>query len=248
MRTKNVILVSLSILVIALLAVSGVAYARSFEQDATTTPPMRTLNVNGTGKAYLTPDIAYISVGVHTEGKDAAEAVASNNTLSEKVLSALKAAGIAEKDLQTTNFSITPQQQYDTNGQPTGEITYLVNNTVYVTMRDISKVGEVLDTAVKAGANNVYGIEFDATNKDAALKEARQQAVQNAVAAAQDLAEASGVALGALQTISSYGGTPVPMYESKGVGGANYAMDASVSVTPGQMVLSVEVSLIYEIR
>jgi len=250
MRKKLFYIIGICLTAVLLAGIAGVAFARNPGQAASGTdqPPLRTMNVNGTGKAYLTPDIAYINIGVQTEKKDASEAVASNNTQVQKVTTALKAAGVDEKDIQTTNFSIYPQPKFDDKGQPTGEITYVVQNTVSVTVRDIAKIGDILDSAVKAGANNIYGIQFDVSDKNEALTLAREQAVKNAEKAANDLAKASGVTLGAVQTISSYGGGP-PVYLSEGKGGGMaVAVAASVPVSSGQMVLSVDVNIVYEIR
>jgi len=247
MKTKLIFLFSIFLLAGLLTACGTPALARSAGDLSAQTdqPPMRTMNVTGTGKVYLTPDIVYINVGVHTEGPNAAEAVAQNNSQAAKLKSSLIASGVAEKDIQTTNFSIYPQQKFDDKGQPTGEITYMVDNTVAITVRDTSKVGDVLDAAVKAGANNIFGIQFDVEDKSEAMSQAREAAVKNAETVANELATAAGVTLGPIQTISSYGGAPVPIYEGKGGG---MAAASNVPVSPGQMVLTVDVSMVYEIR
>ena len=90
--------------------------------QAEAAPPVRTMNVNGTGQVFLSPDIAYIYIGVHSEEATAAEAVAANNTETQKVIEALKAAGVEAKDIRTTNFSIWPSQQYGPDNQITGTI------------------------------------------------------------------------------------------------------------------------------
>jgi uncharacterized protein YggE len=215
-----------------------------------TTPAAQphTLNVNGSAQVMLTPDIAYISIGVHTEAKDATEAVASNNSKSQAVVDALQGQGVDVKDIRTTNFSIYPMDQYNpTTGEKTGTV-FAVDNTVYVTLRDLSKVGAILDAAIAAGANSVYGISFDVENKDAALAEARAKAVENARAQAEQLAQAAGVTLGAIQSISYYNSSPVPMYyDNKGIGGGDRA-NASVPISAGQLTITVDVSVSYEIK
>lgn len=205
----------------------------------------RTLSVNGSGKAYLTPDIAYLSIGVHTEDKDAAKAVTDNSTQSKKVSDALKAFKIELKDIQTTNFSIYPQQQFDENGQVTG-IRYVVDNTVYVTLRDITKIGDILNAVVEAGANSINGIQFDVADRTEAISEARKSAVADALTQAEELAKEAGVTLGPIMNISSYGGYPVPMLEGKGGGGTAMAVEAPIS--PGQLVITVDVSVTYELK
>jgi uncharacterized protein YggE len=209
----------------------------------------RTLTVSGTGIAYLTPDIAYINIGVHTENKDAAVAVSNNNTNSQKVIDALKKFGIADKDIQTTNFSIYPQQQFDNQGKATGEINYVVDNTVYVTVRDLSKIGNLLDTVVQAGANSINSIQFDVTDRTKALSDARQAAISDAKAQAKEVASAAGVTLGVVQSIDVTGGStpPVPVYQGKG-GGAMVEAAASVPVNPGQLTVTINVNVVYQIQ
>jgi len=245
---KNIFLITGLLLVAALLtAFSGSTRLAADNQQGTgTQPPQRTLNVTGTGKAYLTPDIAYINIGVHTEGKDAAEAVGSNNSQSLKVADALKKFNIDPKDIQTTNFSIFPQQQVDPNGKVTG-VNYMVDNTVFVTLRDISKLGDVIGAAVNAGANSINSIQYDASDRSSALSEARKAAVDDALAQAKELASASGVTLGDIQTINGYTGQPVPVFDAKGYGGGA-AASVAVPVSPGQMVLTLDVNVVFEIK
>jgi hypothetical protein len=249
MRTKTYLVLSLIVLAALLSGCAGAAFA----QDETPVAQAeegkvtRTLTVTGSGKVYLTPDIAYITIGVRTEGENAAETVASNNQQAQKVIETLVGQGISEKDIQTTNFSIYPQQEYDAEGKPTGKIKYIVDNSVFVTVRDIAKVGSALDAVVKAGANTISGIQFDVADKTAALSEARKAAVNDAKAKAEELAAAAGVEVGAVQTISEFtSGGPQPMYDVR----ASVAMAeaASVPVQPGQMLLTVEVNIVFEIR
>ena len=228
------------ILLAVVLSACGTAYAQA------TQPPTRTLNVTGSGRVFLTPDIAYISIGVQTEGKDAAEAVQDNNAQAQKVANVLKEMGVEAKDIQTTNFSIYPQQDYDDKGRVTGT-TYIVDNSIYVTVRDLGQIGSLLDAVVSAGSISISGVQFDVEDKVSALSEARKAAVENARTQAEELAEAAGVTLGQVQSINVYGGYPVPVFEGKGVGGGA-ELAAEVPVSPGQMVLSVEVNLVYEIR
>jgi uncharacterized protein len=210
-------------------------------------PVNRTLNVNGTGTTYLTPDIAYIYIGVHTEGPTASEAVEANKVQTNAVLDALKNAGVDEKDLRTTNFSIWPSQQYAPDGSVTGTI-YMVDNTVYVTVRDLDGLGTLLDDTIAAGANSINSIQFDVADKTAAVKESRALAVKDAEIQAQELADASGVTLGEIQNISSYDSSPYPIAEGKGGGGGAMAADTAVAIQPGQLTITVSVSAVYGIK
>lgn len=248
---KKVLLIGMALLVaVALVGFGSVAATQALSPSAQTSDssePIRTITVTGTGKVELTPDTAYIYIGVHSEGPDAVKAVSSNNEKSEAVKDALVALGVAEKDIQTTNFSIYPQPRYDDQGQPTGEITYMVDNTVYVKVGDLDKVGEILDAAVKAGANSINGISFDLEDKSAAMAEAREKAVGDANVQAQQLAEAAGVSLGPVITISTSSSTPIVPIYGKG-GGASVEMAASAPVSPGQMTISVDVFMVYGIQ
>jgi len=209
---------------------------------------LRTISVTGSGSANLVPDIAYIYVGVHTEKPSAAEAVDENNTQTQTMIEALKNFGIDAKDIRTTNFSIWPQERYDQfTGTPTGDKTYVVDNTVYVTMRDLDKLGELLDTVIAAGANTVNSIQFDVADKSEALKNARVIAVQDAEAQAQELADAAGVKLGEVQSIGFYDTSPYPVYDGKGGGGAAVA-EAAVPIQPGQLTFTVNVTVTYVIK
>jgi uncharacterized protein len=257
MKSKLFYVISMLLIAALLGACAGSAAAQGQTPTAAATSAPtsdqsanpRTLTVSGTGVAYLTPDIAYVNIGVHTENNDAAMAVSSNNTNSQKVIDALKKFGIADKDIQTTNFSIYPQQQFDNQGKSTGVINYVVDNTVYVTVRDLSKIGNLLDSVVQAGANSINSIQFDVTDRTKALSDARQAAIADAKAQAQEVASAAGVILGVVQSIDITGGStpPMPVYSAK-AGGAMLDAAASVPVNPGQLTVTINVNVVYQIQ
>jgi hypothetical protein len=212
-------------------------------------PPQRILSVTGTGLVYLTPDVAYINIGVRTEQATASETVSANNTQTQQVVNALKNSGVDAKDIRTTNFSIYPNTQYDQQTGKPGSTTYVVDNTVYVTVHQLDKLGELLDATVQAGANNVNSIQFDVADKSAAVKQARDQAVKDAQTQAQGLASASGVTLGNVQTINFTNNIPQPVLNvySKS-GGLNAAPASAVPINAGQLTLTVNVDMTYEIK
>jgi uncharacterized protein YggE len=253
MRNKILILAALMLVAMALSACGPalVAQAQSTQEPGPgvqVVVPPRSISVSGSGKAYLDPDIAQVYIGVHTEAEEAAEAVETNNTQSQEVIDALRDLDIDAKDIQTTNFSIYPQQQYDPQGNLTGT-RYAVDNTVFVTLRDLENLGSVLDAVIAAGANSINGIQFDVADRTAALSEARKAAVADAEVQAQELAEAAGLELGAIQTISTVGtGFPVPIFDGRGGGGAAAEAAASVPITPGQLVVSVDVTVVYAVE
>ncbi len=211
-------------------------------------PPQRQLNVTGIGTVKLTPDIAYINIGVHTEMPTAAEAVSANNDQTQQVIEALKTSGVEAKDIQTTNFSIYPNAQIDPQTNQRTGTTYVVDNTVYVTVHKLDKLGDLLDATVKAGANSINSIQFDVADKSQAIKQARDEAVKDARAQAQELATAAGVALGDLQAVNFFNNVPTPFTESMGKGGGGMAADSTVPIQAGQMTLTVTVNMTYEIK
>lgn len=211
-------------------------------------PPLRSVSVSGAGTAYLVPDIAYIYVGVHTELPSAAEAVEQNNEQTQTMIEALRDFGIEARDIRTTNFSIWPQERYDPlTGTPTGQKTYVVDNTVYVTVRDLDQLGELLDTVIAAGANTVNSVQFDVADKDEALKDARAEAVKDAKAKAEELAAAAGVDVGEVLTINFQDSAAYPIFDGKG-GGGGAAMEAAVPIQPGQLTFTVSVNVTYAIK
>ena len=207
----------------------------------------RTLDIIGTGTVYLTPDIANIYVGVHSEDPAVATAVNDNNTRTQALVDALKNAGIAAKDIQTSNFSVYNTTGYDkVTGVSTGSI-YAVDNTVYITVRYLSKLGSLLSTAVGVGANNINSITFDVADKTAAMVEARQKAMTDASSLASELAKNAGLTLGEIQNVSYADSSPVSYSYGVGGGGAS-APNASVPIQPGMTEITVTVSVTYIIK
>jgi len=208
---------------------------------------VRSLSVNGSGRVSASPDIAYISIGVHTENKDAAQAVADNNTQAQQISDALLAAGVAEQDIQTQGFNIYPQDEYSPDGVRTGS-HFVVDNTVYVTLRNMDTIGEVLGSVVEAGANNIYGIQFDVEDKTPLISQAREQAVTNAQQQAEELAKAAGIELGPVMNISYYNSIPVPVMDSKIPAGVGGGSGGSVPILSGQIIITADVSVSYSLR
>jgi uncharacterized protein YggE len=238
MRTKLFIFVSILISALVLSA-CGTSPAQP-----------RTLVVSGNGTVSLTPDIAYIYIGIHTNDADLATAVSKNNSQAQALVDALKGAGIDGKDIQTSNFSVYTNGSGGVDkltGQVTSEgVYYSVDNTVYVTMRDLTKMGKILNTAVSSGANSINSIQFDVADKTAAMTQARQKAMANAASLAAELAKDAGLKLGQIQNVTYTDYAPSPYYGMGGGGAA--APNASVPIQPGQTQISVSVSVTYIIQ
>jgi uncharacterized protein YggE len=205
--------------------------------------------VNGEGDAAIAPDLAIISLGVAETRKTAREALDVANAAMSAVIDALKKQGIAPRDLQTSGLSIQAQYNYPQNedGSPKPPVLtgYMVSNTLTVRIRDLAKVGAVIDQAVTLGVNQGGDIRF--TNVDAAktVTEARTAAVKDAIAKAQTLADAAGVKLGRILEITESGNTedPRPMMSARM---AKQAEDA-VPVEAGENSYSVNVNVTFAI-
>lgn len=145
------------------------------------------ISVAGTGEVMVTPDIARITVGVQTNGKDSAVAAAENATKIDAVIKAVRALGVAQKDVQTEGYGVYPQ--FDYQKQPPVLLGYQVSNSVRITVRKLSDAGKVLDAALKAGANVAGGIAFDISDPQKAHDEAMAKAVKDAVRKAKLMAK-----------------------------------------------------------
>jgi len=241
MKDKKVLIITAGFIMILLLSAFTKAGGGSANNP-------RTISVTGSGRTVLTPDIATINVGVHTENEDVSAALAENNAKALAVRDALVELGVKPEDIQTTNFSIYPYQQYGPAGEMIGN-KYSVDNTVYITVRDLSKMGEVLSTMVTQGANNIYGISFDVADREKAMSEARLAAVADAKLQAEELAAAAGVKVGKVMNLSISSYNPVvPMYDSYGYGGGGAMAASPAPVSGGQLIITVDAYVTYELQ
>lgn len=248
MTTKRVwIILSLGLVLILAACSAGPLSAPSPVSAASTDfPAVRHLTATGEGKVYLVPDLAFIFIGVHSEAANVGDALKANNTQADAIQKSLVALGVDVKDIQTSAFNVYPQQQYDQKGE-VGKTIYVVDNTVSVTVRDLTKLGTLLDTVVTSGANSIHGINFDVKDKAKAVAEARKQAIDDAKAQAQALAQDAGVQLGLLQSINvSLGNNPPsPVYYDKAM---SVGAGGSVPVSSGQLLINAQANLVYEIK
>jgi uncharacterized protein YggE len=203
----------------------------------------RTVSVSATGTVAAEPDIAHISAGVTTEGDTAMDAIARNNTVMAKVIEGLKAAGIAARDIQTTTLNVEPRYSQPKDGRPGTVSGYRVVNQVRLTVREVKRLGEVLDQAIALGANQINSIGFDIANAETLKDEARKQAMANAKRRAELYATAAGVQLGQVLRISE------SVMEAVGRPMAGRALAASsVPIEAGTRTLTVEVHVTYALR
>ncbi len=205
----------------------------------------RTLSMTGEGEARAAPDMAQVSAGVTTSAPTAAAALAANTARMKAVFAAIQKLGVPEKNIQTVNFSVSPQYTGgDANSRPrlTG---YQVNNEVSVRLDDIAKLGGALDALVTAGSNQMNGISFSIKNPAPLLVDARGRAVADAKTRAEAYAKAAGVTLGPILSISENNASaPPPMPKMRMM-----TMAAeSVPVAEGEQSVVASVSIVWEIR
>ncbi|WP_165967354.1 SIMPL domain-containing protein [Luteimonas aestuarii] len=202
------------------------------------------LSVSAQAEASRPPDVAALSTGVVTQAPDANAALRANAQQMAKVVAAIRAAGIAERDIQTSGINVHPQYDYRDNQAPT--ITgYQASNTVNIKVRDIAKVGDVLDALVASGANQVNGPSFTIDQPEAVYDEARRAALEKAQARATMYAQSLGLRVRRIVSISEGGGFQPPMPMMK-----TMAMDArmeSTPVSPGETTLSANLDVVFEL-
>lgn len=227
--------------------VMGPAAAQSGESMADYSPS-QTITVVGRGSVQLAPDVARVSIGVETMGETVAEAVEENGAQMTAILEALQAVEIPEQDIQTMHYSIQferypePMPRTDTESVEQPQPQYRVSNLVEVTIRDLAKVGEVLDAVVEAGANNIWGVNFSLEDPAAAEADARAEAVADAKARAEALAELNGVELGPVMSVSEViGGGAVPMP----MAAAERAVAGAGPIAPGEVEVSYQLQITY---
>jgi uncharacterized protein len=204
--------------------------------------PPAMISVTGEATVSAAPDLAQIDGGVTTEAKTAREASDANNAAMGRVLLALKGAGIEEKDFQTSRLSLQPQSAPNRPG-PSAIVSYRASNRVTIRLRDVTKVANVVDTLVGAGANDIGGISFTVSQASKLLDEARERAIADARRKAEIYAKAADVTLGSPLSISEEG-SPAPMPYRKMSAG----MAASAPVAPGEETLQVNISVSWAIK
>jgi uncharacterized protein len=210
--------------------------------------PVPAVSVSGEANVSVAPDLAQVEGGVTSEAKSAREAAEANNAAMGKVLLALKVAGIDEKDYQTSRLSLQPQYAPATPNRNTPQISgYRASNRITIKVRDITKVANVIDTLVSAGANEIGGINFIVTQASKALDEARAKAVADARRKAEIYAKAAGVTLGEPLSIIEEGAAPPPPV-FRGKLAAPMAGSAPAPVAPGEEQLSIAVNVTWAIK
>lgn len=234
-----------ALLMVGALAVPGAALAQATPVAVQAIGGTR-LEINATGEATRVPDVAVITAGVVTRATSARAALEQNAGRMERVRAELKRAGIADRDIQTSNISLNPEYRYAEN-QPPRLTGYTASNQVNVRFHDIAKSGDILDALVAQGANSINGPSLTIDKPEEALDEARTKALAMGRARAELYARALGMRVVRLVSVSESGGNyPVPppmpvMMEAR-------AQGAATKIDPGEQKLSVSLGMVFELR
>jgi uncharacterized protein len=236
-------LAALILIVLGLVAICIVSLLR----EKIVNPNMNQVSVTGQGKVYAKPDVAQIVIAVKTDQvKEAAQAVQQNTEKMNKVISKLKELGIAEQDMNTTNYSLTPNYEYNSKGERNLK-GYDVYQEVTIKVRDLTKVGKMIESSTAAGANQVGSISFIIDDQDQVKKQAREEAIAKAKKKADDLASLTGIKLGKL--VNVYENEVNPAYSAYGIGGMGGGGSvATPDIQVGQNEIKLEVTLVYQVK
>lgn len=231
----------------AICAVAGLLVVATAAISAPTgEKPERSISVSGHGEVMGQPDVARINLSVVTQDKDAGKAAAENARISTAVRDALTSKfALAKKDLETFGYSVQPQ--YDYKVQPPKLIGYQVSNTVRASVRDMAKVGQVVDAAIGAGANSVQGIGFEIENDAAAQNEALVKALNNAREKAELIAETLNVTIGKPISVQETGeGRPIPVYSGARAQAAMAPLETPIEAR--EVMVTADVTVVFGIQ
>lgn len=209
--------------------------------------PETTLSISAEGSVNKAPDIAFLNAGVQSQGETAQAAMSANSEAMNGVFAALEAAKVDDRDMQTSNFSVQPQYDYSArrDGQPPRLTGYQASNQLTVKVRDLDTLGEVMDAMVGAGGNTFSGLTFALNDDRAAKNEAREIAMNEAIARAELYAASSGYEVARVVTISESGGfAPRPMARMAEA----RSMDQSTPIASGEVGYAVTVNVVFELR
>ncbi|HZK48875.1 MAG TPA: SIMPL domain-containing protein [Thermoleophilia bacterium] len=242
----------LAILLVAAVGVVAVGCADDAEPAVTgaggSVQPIDSITVSGEGLVKAGPDEATLTIIVETDAPDAPQALDANSTQMTQVLERLKAEGLAEESLQTANVAVYPNRRWDPqSGEETIE-GYRAQNSIRVTLTDLTKVGDVFTAATEAGANNISGPEWRLADDSAAVTEALDKAFASARSKAETLAKAAGLKLGAVLTMQESSVAIPPIMYGTRTGGDAASMESLKSTPVNPMDLEVQASVTLTFR
>lgn len=216
--------------------------AKADPETETAAPPSRTITVVGEGSVQLKPDMAQANIGVEIVNPNLKEANSEATAAMNQVMSSLKDQSILEVDRQTSGFNVWLERPYKPNGSSTDQVLYHVSNQLNVTIHDLNNVSDVLDVAIKAGANNIYGVTFGVADPDKIEATAWEQAMNDARAKAEQLAKLSGAQLGDIISVNEIIDNHSDAFTEQD------GLDADRLVLPGELNLAHQLQVTFNLQ
>jgi uncharacterized protein YggE len=234
-------------LIVLALAIAGCSTVPGTPVSEASSNAADTITVTGFGKARSDPDRASVSVGVNIAFEDITRAVEESNNTIARITDAVVALGVEEADIQTTNFTIWAEEQWDQEtGQRKEEKLYRVDSQIQIIVNDVEKIGKILETSIANGANNIYGLSFGIQDSSDLAAEARVLALEDARQRAEQIAQELSVTLGEVQLATEIsGGWVQPFFETAmyGIGGGG----GEPPISEGSMTVTVSIDVTYKI-
>lgn len=237
------------LVVLSALSLTGCGVLGRADASSAAESPRENISVSGFGEATGSPDMATVQLGVEVKADSISAAIAQSNQTVERVRQAMLGRGIAETDLQSINFNVWPEDEYDrVTGQPTGTRIYHVDSTLQVRVRDIGQVSQVIQTGLDSGATNIWGLTYGIDDSAALEAEARTQALEDARDRAGQLASALGMTLGEPVVVSELVGGGLSPFGveaalMRGMGGGG----GGPPLSPGQLTVTIQVDVMYSV-
>ncbi len=238
-KTSYLVLVAILLLLTVCLAVGLIV--KPMDRDTPERTGGNTVSVNGNAQVTVKPDVAYITLGTLNNNVNAATARTANNAAMDKIMVAVKAQGVADKDIKTVNYSISPT--YDISGiKITG---YQIINNIQVKVNNLDKLGQIIQTATSAGANTADSLYFDLKDREGAYNQALTKAIENARQRAETLVKsANGTLCEVISVTETSNYDPTPIYQ----GNFNTAAGKGTPVSSGNMEINAAVSITYKFK
>ncbi len=246
-KLKNIFIVIFFVFLMAVVVYS--IFFGPAKKYADSLMPAKTITVSAEGKTTVSPDVAKLSFSVISEGSDPTALADDNNQKMKAAIDFIKAQGVEEKDVKTTNYNLSPKYEYDEETRKTFISGYALTQTISVKIRDLDKTADILAGLPSLGINQIGSISFDIDEPEKYLSDARSQAFDKAREKAVSMAEKNGVKI--VRVINFYEYQPVSYYGTKavsGLGGAESSAPIVPQIEPGSQEVTIQVNVVYEIE
>lgn len=250
LEIKNTIVVLKSTVAVLLVALTVWVGVDVFNKINTinNVPATNTITVSATSEVYAKPDLALNVFSVLSEAKTVGGAMQDNTTKMNTIIAFVKSQGVEDKDIKTINFNVSPRYEWDDEWRNRTLVGYEISQSLQVKMRDLTKVGDIIEGVANAGANQIGDLQFTIDNEDALKEEARNSAIEEAKNNAKKLAEKLGIKLVKIISFSEGGYSPIPYYTATAMKEVSGMGVATPDIQTGENKISVTVSLIYQIK